>query len=213
MPTPWQRPEVLFPPDRAKAALVVIDMQNFACAPPGGSPLPGLEGVVGRINALAGACRESGVPVIWVRHALEESGGQDDGGMYGLFHSPQGLANVARGSQSGELFPAMQTDPAQDHFVCKNRYSAFLSDPPELRGKLAELGRSQLLITGVAANVCVESTLRDAMQLDYEVILIADGTTGPDRAAVQNTINNTRLFFGDVRQAGEVAAALGGEQA
>ncbi len=32
-----------------------------------------------------------------------------------------------------------------------------------------------LIITGTATNVCCESTVRDAMQMNYKVILVADG--------------------------------------
>ena len=209
----WQRPEVLFTPDPARAALVVIDMQNFSCAPRDGDPMPGLEQVINQINALAKACRECGVPVIWVRHELTLKDGQDNGGLYSRFHSPQSVQAVMAGSQGGEIYAAMQVDATRDHVARKNRYSAFLSDPPELREKLTAMGRNQLLIAGVASNVCVESTLRDAMQLDYEVILVADGVDAPDPAALTNTLNNTRLFFGDMRSASEIAAELARGQA
>ena len=77
-----------------------------------------------------------------------------------------------------------------------------------MQDRLEALGRTQLLVAGIAANVCVESTIRDAMQLDYEVILVSDGTTASDEGALQNTLTNTRLFFGDVRTADEIAASL-----
>jgi ureidoacrylate peracid hydrolase len=115
--------------------------------------------------------------------------------------------------QGTEIYREMDVDYSHDHVVFKNRYSAFLSNPPELRDKLEALGRKQLLIAGIAANVCVESTLRDAMQLDYEVILVSDGTTSPDEAALQNTLTNTRLFFGDVQITDEIAVNLKRTQA
>lgn len=62
-------------------------------------------------------------------------------------------------------------------------------------------------ITGIAANVCVESTLRDAMQLDYEVILISDGTTATSDTAL-NTLENTYNFFGDVYTASDIIQTL-----
>ena len=102
----------------------------------------------------------------------------------------------------------MDIDYSRDHVVFKNRYSAFRSNPPELLYKIEALGRRQLLIAGIAANVCVESTLRDAMQLDYEVVLVSDGTTAPDEAMLKNTLTNTRLFFGDVQKVDEIAANL-----
>jgi len=45
-----------------------------------------------------------------------------------------------------------------------------------------------------ANNICVESTLRDAMQLDYEVILVSDGTTATDDILRESTLANTYHF-------------------
>ena len=54
-----------------------------------------------------------------------------------------------------------------------------------------------LFFTGIAANVCVESTLRDAFFLDYWPILIEDATmaAGPDFTR-EATLFNVEQFFG-----------------
>jgi ureidoacrylate peracid hydrolase len=202
-----------FASDARKAAFVVIDMQNFSCMPADSNPMPGLDVVIERINRLAGVCRENGVPVIWVRHNISSEGDSDDGGLYGVFHGEERTHAVMNRCEGTEIYRKMDIDFSRDHVVFKNRYSAFLSNPPELREKLEALSRTQLLIAGIAANVCVESTLRDAMQLDYEVILVSDGTTAPDGAALKNTLTNTRLFFGDVQTADEIAVNLMKNQA
>lgn len=197
-----------FAPDARKAAFVVIDMQNFSCIPADGKPMPGLNVVIERINRLAGICRENDVPVIWVRHNISSKGGMDDGGLYSLFHEKERTQAVLNRCEGTEIYREMDIDYSRDHVVFKNRYSAFRSNPPELLYKIEALGRRQLLIAGIAANVCVESTLRDAMQLDYEVVLVSDGTTAPDEAMLKNTLTNTRLFFGDVQKVDEIAANL-----
>lgn len=203
----------LFAPDARKAAFVVIDMQNFSCMPVDSEPMPRIDVVIERINRLVGVCRENGVPVIWVRHNISSVGCSDDGGLFSRFHNRERIQAVMNLCQGTEIYREMDVDYSHDHVVFKNRYSAFLSNPPELRDKLEALGRKQLLIAGIAANVCVESTLRDAMQLDYEVILVSDGTTSPDEAALQNTLTNTRLFFGDVQITDEIAVNLKRTQA
>ena len=184
--------------DPNKAVLVIIDMQEFSCVMEDESRRLALDRVVIRINRLADACRRLNIPVIWVRHNLHSKGNVNDGGFYQLFHDEKRTRAVMNYGEGTEIFSGMDVDTARDHIVFKNRYSAFLSKPPELQYKLQELGRKQLLITGIAANVCVESSLRDAMQLDYEVILVSDGTIGTDETSYQNTIRNTQLFFGDV---------------
>ncbi len=197
--------------DPAVTALVAIDMQVFACAALGLSDHAALERIVESTNRLARACRDSGIPVIWVRHNIRTEGAGNDGGLYPLFHDDQRTRLVMDLGPGTEIYDGMNVDSGRDHVVFKNRYSAFLSRPPELRLKLEALGMKQLLIAGIAANVCVESTLRDAMQLDYQVILVSDATAGTDDAGYRATIQNTQSFFGDVWSADEIIAEIGGK--
>ncbi len=65
-----------------------------------------------------------------------------------------------------------------------------------------------MLIAGTATNVCCESTARDAMMLDYRVIMLSDANatwTDEEHAA---TLNSFMLFFGDVMTADEVSGRL-----
>ncbi|MCX5977081.1 MAG: isochorismatase family protein [Coprothermobacterota bacterium] len=78
----------------------------------------------------------------------------------------------------------------------------------KLQEKLDSLKRTQLIVAGIAANVCVESTVRDAMQLDYEVTLVSDGITTFDKTLLESAIRNTMLFFGDVSTTEEIMEAL-----
>jgi len=206
----WKRPENLFLLNAQKAAFVIIDMQNFSCAPIGRDPLPHIEIVIQQINKLADFCRELHIPVIWVRHNLTMTNLRDDCGLFKLFHDKNHMNNTINLDKGTEIYAAMHFDSIQDHIVFKNRYSAFLSDPPELDTLLKKLKKNQLLVAGVVANVCVESTLRDAMQLNYEVILVSDGITAINDAALENTLSNTYSFFGDVRTAQNIIQVFEG---
>jgi len=207
----WNRPENLFVLDASKACFVIIDMQNFSCAPANGETLPHLGEVITQINRLADFSRRIGVPVIWVRHNINTTTDQagTDAGLYPAFHDMNQVRSISNRNNGTEIFPSMHFDPAVDYVVFKNRYSAFLSRPPELRQKLESLKRTQLIVAGIAANVCVESTVRDAMQMDYEVVLVSDGVTASNDTLRESTLMNTRLFFGDVRTAEEIMEALG----
>lgn len=204
----WKRPENLFALNSQKAVFVIIDMQNFSCTPVNGGALPRIEMVITQINRLADFCRDKGIPVIWVRQNITSTGTHDDAGLYSLFHDKDHTKSTMNRGEGTEIYSDMHFDPSRDHVVFKNRYSAFLSKPPELREKIDALKRTQLIIAGVAANVCVESTVRDAMQLDYEVVLVSDGVTATDDALLECTLKNTRLFFGDVRTAEEIMVEL-----
>jgi len=66
-----------------------------------------------------------------------------------------------------------------------------------------------LVFTGIATNVCVESTLRDAYFLDYWPILVSDGTNnaGP-KITQQATLWNVEALFGWVTTSSPFIRAL-----
>ncbi|RLD68022.1 MAG: hypothetical protein DRI84_00775 [Bacteroidetes bacterium] len=189
--------------ESSSAAFVIIDMQNFSCSSTNGG-LPEIEKVITRINQFVAFCRIKKIPIIWVRQNINIDQDQTDGGLFSLFHSKSHLKQMTNLGEGTEIYQGMDFDSIQDHLVFKNRYSAFLSTPPELQNKLKSLHRTQLIIAGVAANVCVESTIRDAMQLDYEVTLLSDGTTATSNHLLESTLQNIQLFFGDVRSVDEL---------
>ncbi|MGB8057805.1 MAG: isochorismatase family protein, partial [Pseudolabrys sp.] len=55
-----------------------------------------------------------------------------------------------------------------------------------------------LLITGTVTNVCCESTARDAMMLDYRVVMLSDGNASLTDEEHTASLNNFLVFFGDV---------------
>ena len=82
-----------------------------------------------------------------------------------------------------------------DLAVVKSRYSGFAGT--RLDSLLRARGIRYLFFAGIAANVCVESTIRDAFFLDYWPILITDATmqAGPD-ILLQTSFQNIENYFG-----------------
>lgn len=198
--------------DPARTALVVIDMQNSFVAP--GSPVevPAARGIVETINRLAAGVRAAGGRVIWVRHVNEAlPGGTDWAGFYDRFLGDEMRARTVRGlaedTAGRDLWPGMA--PAEgDIHLTKNRYSALIAGSSGLERVLRSLGVEVLLIAGTKTNICCESTARDAMMLDFGVVMVADGNAAlsddEHRAALETVIQN----FGDVMTADEVLARL-----
>jgi ureidoacrylate peracid hydrolase len=99
-----------------------------------------------------------------------------------------------------------------------------MRERPELRGTLLTVGTwdfqivdallrgrgiRTLLMAGIASNVCVESTLREAYFHEYWPVMIEDATMPAGSPEIQQaTVYNVTTFFGWVSTAGEVAAAL-----
>lgn len=82
-----------------------------------------------------------------------------------------------------------------DMVIVKTRYSGFAGTT--LDAQLRVRGIRYLFFAGIATNVCVESTLRDAYFLDYWPILLVDGTMQAGApSAQQATVFNVESFFG-----------------
>ena len=196
--------------DAKRTALLVIDMQNAFVAP--GSPIevPAAREIVAPINRLAAALRERGVPVIWVMHENQE-GGRDWAGFFDAFVAPgkreQAAAALEAGSRLQALWPQLEVAPS-DLRVAKNRYSAFIGNSSSLEGVLRERSLDTLLIAGTKTNVCCECTARDAMMLDFKVVLLSDCTAALSEDEQRGTLENVIQQFGDVRSANEALALL-----
>jgi ureidoacrylate peracid hydrolase len=153
--------------------------------------------------------RSRGVPVIWVMHENQESG-RDWAGFFDAFVAPgkreQAAAALEAGSRLQALWPQLEVAP-NDLRVAKNRYSAFIKN--DFQKTLHERGIDTLLIAGTKTNVCCECTARDAMMLDFKVVLLSDCTAALSDDEQRATLENVIQQFGDVRAADEVLALLG----
>jgi ureidoacrylate peracid hydrolase len=82
-----------------------------------------------------------------------------------------------------------------DIVVPKTRYSGFFNST--LDSTLRARGIRHLVFTGIATNVCVESTLRDAFHLEYFAVMLEDATHELGGAAIQKaSVYNVETFFG-----------------
>ena len=189
--------------DPKKTALLVIDMQNAFVAPGAPVEVPAARKIVPAINRLAAELRRRGVPVVWVQHE-NRPGGSDWDGFFGRFVAPGSRAKAAAaltaGSPMQTLWPELQVARG-DLRVAKNRYSPFIGDSSNLRSLLN--GKDTLLIAGTKTNVCCECTARDAMMLDYKVVMLSDCTAALSDEEHRATLENMIQQFGDVLTADE----------
>lgn len=203
--------------DPQRTALVVVDMQSTFCTPGGAAEVAASRGIVPNIDRLTAGLRALGVPVIWILHANTRVGARSDWDLF-FDHFVHGdvrdrtVDSLTPGRQA--VWEELETDPS-DLILIKNRYSALIPGSSTLERTLRSLGIDTLLVAGTKTNVCCEATARDAMMLDFKVVLVEDccATLSDDehRAALETIIQQ----FGDVMPSGEVLAALqaGGAEA
>ena len=84
--------------------------------------------------------------------------------------------------------------------------SPFVEGASDLHATLRSRSIDSLIVTGTATNMCSESTARDAMMLDYKVIMVADANGA--RYPEDHMVGLTSFYqsFGDVRSTDEVLA-------
>ena len=95
-----------------------------------------------------------------------------------------------------------------DIVLPKHRYSAFIGTP--LDGLLRGRGIQTLIVTGLAANVCVESTARDGFMMEYHIVVPSDLTAGVSKEAKDMTLFNIDRFFGEVVDSGRILETWSG---
>jgi ureidoacrylate peracid hydrolase len=196
--------------DCARAALVVVDMQNYFVAPGFPSEVPEARDIVPNINRLAASMRGAGGTVVWIQTtatgALETWGNHHKHGMRPEVTARR-LATLAEDAEGFRLWPALEASPA-DLRVKKIKFSAMLAGSSDLHAILARRGVDTMLVAGTTTNVCCESTARDAMMLDYRVAMLSDATAARTDAEHAASLNTFHMFFGDVMTVDEATARL-----
>jgi len=212
--------------DLAKSALVIVDMQNAFASKGGTLDLAGADlseapRVVGTIRSVLDRARAAAIAVVHVQIAyrpdLSNAGGKRSPNYYKetamrLMGSRPELRGklMTEGSWDAELVEELKPR-AGEIVVTKTRYSGFAGTT--LDAQLRDRGIQYLFFAGIAANVCVESTLRDAYFLDYWPILLADGTLAAGgRKMYEATIFNVESFFGWTITAEALCASLSAPQ-
>jgi ureidoacrylate peracid hydrolase len=209
--------------DTARTALVVVDMQNAFLKKGGLFDVMGMldEGRAGCAIAnnerIIAAFHRACIKVIYLRMVyradLADAGGpgspnywKEKGREMARKNPAHSHKFLVEGSRDAEIIDELKPLP-EDIVINKNRFSGFFNT--NLDSVLRTFNIKHLVFTGVATNVCVESTLRDSFFHEYFPVLISDAcaNAGPDytQAAAVWTVSNV---FGWVTDTAELIKAL-----
>lgn len=208
--------------DQATSAVIVVDMQNAYASKGGyldlaGFDLKGVEETTANVAALVSAARTAGMLVVFLQNGWDPAYKEAGGPLAANRHKSNALrlmrerpeldgTLLAKGGWDYDLVDAL-TPADQDIVVPKSRYSGFVGTP--LDSILRSRGIRHLFVVGVATNVCVETTIRDAFGLEYFSVMVTDccHQAGP-RSVHDATIFNVETFFGWTTTSGELIACL-----
>jgi nicotinamidase-related amidase len=140
-------------------ALVVIDIQN-EYFPGGAIPLPDAEGAARRAAAAIAAARTAGVPVFHVRHEEPES--------------DEWFVPGSRGAEPHDVVRPADGEPV----VLKHHPNSFLET--SLAEQLAEAGAGRVAFCGMMTSMCVDATVRAAVDQGLDAVLVDDACAAPE---------------------------------
>ena len=191
-------------------ALLVIDMQNGFVSRGGSYDLMGLNiskysDVVPALKQLIGFCRKVKIPIFYSQAVREESG------IDLLTRSHRILPKsreerikrrpiCIRGSWDAEIVEELKPN-FDDHVVIKRRDSVF--QDTEVEVWLRSLGIDSIIFAGIDTSICVESSLRDAFNHGYDIVLISDATASNNLNHYNSTLDNIRNYYGLVMNLNE----------
>ncbi|MGS2740897.1 cysteine hydrolase family protein [Sinomicrobium sp. M5D2P17] len=141
-----------------RKALLIIDMQKGSFTPQALNY--DTNGVVQRINELAGLFRKHHYPVVHIQH---------DG---------TGTGEFEKNTPDWEILDALNVAPS-DILIDKYANDSFYKS--ELQTKLSTLQVNKLFIAGSATDFCVESTIQSALVKNYYITVVQDGHTTGER--------------------------------
>jgi len=215
------RPEAIALPP-AQSALIVVDMQNAYATEGGYLDLAGFDvsatkPVIANIHKAVTAARRAGMQIVWFQNGWDAEYVEAGDAGSPNFHKSNALKTMRKRPElQGTLLAKDSWDyalvdelvpQAGDIVLPKPRYSGFFNTP--LDSMLRSRGIRHLVFTGIATNVCVESTLRDGFFLEYFGVVLADAThqAGPPFAQ-QAALFNIETFFGWVSDTETFCEAL-----
>ncbi|MGH9924911.1 MAG: cysteine hydrolase family protein [Nitrososphaeraceae archaeon] len=182
--------------------LLVVDMQNGFVSKGGSYDQLGMNTeeyrkIIPKTKELLDFCRANLIPVFFTE-AIREPSGID------LLTRVHRLLPVTREERlkvpicvrgTWDAKTIDEIKPADsDHVVIKRRDSAF--QDTELRVWLQSEGINTLIICGVDTSICVETSLRDAFNIGYDVILISDATASGINKHYETTLERVRDYYG-----------------
>jgi nicotinamidase-related amidase len=133
-------------------------------------------GYLQRLSGAISAARAAGIPVVYVTIGFRP-GHPEISARNRTFSTIAAAGGFAAGSPATEIHPAVAPREG-DLVVTKRRVSAFTGS--DLEVLLRGLGAGRLVLSGIATSGVVLSTLRQAADLDYRLVVLADACLDAD---------------------------------
>jgi len=191
-PKPWK----LYP---GKAALLVLDMQNYFLDPASHAFTPSAPAIVPNVEKLILMAQKHKIDIIFTRHANDSA----NAGRMGRWWRDMIIENSYEseiyktvGLYDGKTVRTGDKETGrqgESKIMIKHQYDAFYNT--ELEEYLRSKNVEQVIITGLLANLCCETTARSAFVRGFEVFFPVDATAAYNRDFHLSTFRNLGFGF------------------
>ena len=195
--------QVGFPSERKVIpALIVVDMQNGFVSKGGSYDKLGMNTsnyreIIPGLKDLIEFCRSKDIPIFYTEAVKEASGIDVLTNIHNFLPKTRQerlkFPICIRGTWDGLTIDELKPKDT-DHVVIKRRDSAF--QDTELRVWLQSEGINLLVFAGIDTSICVETSLRDGLNIGYDVALISDATASGFTDHYKTTLERVRDYYG-----------------
>ena len=168
--------------------LLIVDVQNDYFEG-GAMPLVGADRAVAAAEGVLASFRQAGDPVVHVQHIWDDP--------EATFMRP--------GTRGVDIHDAVR--PLSDEaVVTKADPNAFFGTG--LEQLLGELATQELVVLGMMTSMCVDSTVRAAAELGFDVTLVHDACAAPDLTFEGETVGGAAVHAAFVAALGDGFATV-----
>jgi len=211
------------PPEIAKSALIIVDMQNefvhsdggFGCIardmPEAAIDMPFLMGTIPQVKRLADAFRKAGRPVVHLAHVVKPDYSDAQFPYWRVGVGPgTNRTFIVEGTWGAQILDELAPHDGE-HVIVKKGFGGFSNTPLDtiLRNK----GVTTCVMAGVTTCVCVSTTIRGGVEHNYHMILVSDAVAEVSRETHEAELKTMARIFADVKTTDEVLAMLSLERA
>jgi bifunctional isochorismate lyase/aryl carrier protein len=180
----------------ARPALLVLDMQKYFLKPESHAFVPSGPAILPNILTLGEAFDAKGLPVIYTQHINRP----ENAGMMATWWRDLLIPD----HPDAGLVPEM--DVRAEEVLVKSQYDAFYQT--DLEARLHAAGATDVVICGVVAHLCCETTARSAFVHGFRVWFVVDATASYTAEFHLGTLRNLGHGFGVPVLSQEVISVL-----
>jgi len=193
----------------SRTALLLVDCQVDFASPEGimarqGHDVGAAQAAIRNAARLADAARSAGVPCLFARLITRPGDETQIMREWKARHGHESDPLLCQEGTKGAEFVGVKPIAGEAIFS-KSRYNAFAGT--ELNAHLRSVKRDTLMIAGLTTECCVESTVRDAFERDFHVVVACDAVAAYEKALHNASLKALELNCALLASTEDVAAA------